>query len=52
MIANGCSCSVPLETNVAMIVLWKVFSLSCKLIFLIKEQDQRNAAFERKMMVK
>lgn len=50
MIVNGCSRGVALETNGATTVLWKVSSLSYKLIFLIKEQDQRNAAFERKML--
>lgn len=37
VIANECFCSVALETNMTVIVLWNVFSLSYKFIFLNKK---------------
>lgn len=50
VVANECSRSVALETNGAVMVLWSVFSLSYKFIFLNREQDQRNVALKRKTL--
>jgi len=38
VVANECFFSVAFKTNVAVIVLWNVFSLSYKFIFWNKEQ--------------
>lgn len=50
VVANECSRSVALETNGAVMVLWSVFSLSYKFIFLNRGQDQRNVALKRKTL--